>query len=374
MTHSGEYGSRYVSVTSRSTPEGPSASEADAGAHAADPATASTAPPRRARRRAVGLLATGVLLVVVLAASVAVGARDLALTEVLRGLTDPQADSYTVVREMRLPRTVLGLLTGAALGLAGAVMQSLTRNPLADPGLLGINGGAAAAVVSAISFLGVTSLSGYLWFAFAGAAAVSVLVWVVGGAGRATPARLVLAGVAVAAAMFAYVNGVQLLDTRSLDLMRFWTVGSLAAPGPDTWQLVAPFIAAGVVLALALARPLNALSLGDDSARALGARPGRTRAGAVAAVTLLCGAATAACGPISFVGLIVPHLVRTLAGPDLRWLLPYCVLVGPGLMLAADVLGRVLARPGEVQVGVLTAVLGGMFFMAVVRRSRGVAL
>ncbi|MEU8567917.1 iron chelate uptake ABC transporter family permease subunit [Streptomyces pathocidini] len=328
-------------------------------------------PPRgRHALRAAGLLGSALLLLAVLALSLAVGAKQLTLAEAWQGLTDSGSAAYTVVHQMRLPRTLLGLLVGAALGLAGGVMQALTRNPLADPGLLGINAGAAAAVASAISFLGVTTFAGWVWFAFAGAAAVSVLVYAVGGGRGATPARLALAGAALNATLTAYVSAVMLLDTVSLDKMRFWTVGSLATAQPGTVAKVAPFVAAGLLLALALARPLNALALGDDAARALGTRPQLIRAGAIAAVTLLCGAATAACGPIVFVGLMVPHLVRALTGPDLRWMLPYCAVLAPVLMLGADVVGRVLARPGELQVGIVTTVLGGPLFLYFVRQRK----
>lgn len=326
-----------------------------------------------ARPRAVRLsapLLAMLFLLVVAVLSLGLGARQLSVAEVWQGLTDPHAETYAVVHQLRLPRTLLGLLAGAALGLAGGITQSLTRNPLADPGLLGINAGAASAVVSAITFLGVTSYTGYVWFAFAGAAAVSVLVWAVGGGRTATPVRLALAGTAVNAVMYAYVNAVQLLDTNSLDRMRFWTVGSLAPARPGTVAEMAPFVAAGIVAAVLLARPLNALALGEESARALGARPAYTRAGAIAAVTLLCGAATAACGPIIFVGLMVPHLVRPLTGPDMRRMLPYCAVLAPAILLGADVLGRLVARPGEVLVGIVTAVAGGPVFLWVVRRGR----
>jgi iron complex transport system permease protein len=319
---------------------------------------------------AAGLLGALLLLLLVCVLSLAVGARQLPLAEAWQGLVDSGSPAYTVVHDMRLPRTLLGLLAGVALGLAGGVMQALTRNPLADPGLLGINAGASAAVVSAISFAGVASYHGYLAFAFLGAAAVSVLVYAVGGGRGATPARLALAGTALNAALISYVNAVQLLDTASLDRMRFWTVGSLArAQGGTVWEAL-PFVAAGALLAMVLARPLNALALGDDAARALGSRPAVTRGAAIAAVTLLCGAATAACGPIVFVGLMVPHMVRSLTGPDLRWMLPYCAVLAPVLMLGADVLGRVLGRPAELQVGIVTAVLGGPFFLYFVRRRR----
>jgi iron complex transport system permease protein len=320
--------------------------------------------------RSAGLLAALALLALVLVLSLAVGAKPLSLPQAWDGLVDPASPGYTVVHGMRLPRTLVGLVAGVALGLAGGVMQALTRNPLADPGLLGINAGAAAAVVTALTFLGVQGFTHYVWFAFAGAAAVSVLVYTVGGGRGATPARLALAGAALNAALYSYVYAAQLMSTASLDAMRFWTVGSLVGTHTDTLERVLPFVLAGAVLALALARPLNAMALGDDSARALGARPGLARAGAMLAVTLLCGAATAVCGPIVFVGLMVPHLVRALTGPDQRWMLPYCAVLAPVLLLAADVLGRVVARPSEIQVGIVTAVLGGPLFLFLVSRRK----
>ncbi|MET7748979.1 iron chelate uptake ABC transporter family permease subunit [Micromonospora sp. NPDC005367] len=328
-------------------------------------------PPRRGRAtvRAVGLVGAVALLAAVVVLSITVGAKQLPLADVWSGLREPDSAEYAVVHQMRLPRTLLGLLAGAALGVAGAVMQALTRNPLADPGLLGINSGASAAVATA-AVLGVTALNGYVWFALLGAAAVTALVYAVGGGRGATPARLALAGAALNAALYSYVSAVMLLDAASLDRLRFWTVGSLASADAATVARVAPFIGAGLLVALAAARPLNALALGDDAARALGARPALIRATVITVVTLLCGAATAACGPIVFVGLLVPHLVRALTGPDLRWLLPYCAVLSPVLLLGADVLGRVLGRPGELQVGMVTAVLGGPLFLWLVLRRR----
>ncbi|WP_117669301.1 iron ABC transporter permease [Micromonospora sp. MW-13] len=338
------------------------------------PAPTATPPPRRGRpaARLAGLLAAFLLLVAVVAVSLAVGAKQLTLAEVWQGLVDPDSPAHAVVRQMRLPRTLLGLLAGAALGVAGAVMQAVTRNPLADPGLLGINAGASAAVATAAGFFGVAGVDGYIWFALAGAAAVTALVYAVGGGRGATPARLALAGAALNAALYSYVSAVMLLDAASLEKMRFWTVGSLASADLATVVRVLPFAAAGLVIALAAARPLNALALGDDQARALGARPAAVRAAVVVTVTLLCGAATAACGPLVFVGLLVPHLVRVLTGPDLRWLLPACALLAPVLLLGADVAGRVLGRPGEIQVGIMTAVLGGPLFLHLVTRTRAV--
>lgn len=318
----------------------------------------------------MGLVAMLLLLCAVVVLSLAVGARSLPLAEVWHGLLSEDSPAYAIVRQMRLPRTLLGLLVGAALGVAGALMQSVTRNPVADPGLLGVNAGAAAAVVTAIALFGVTSPRSYIWFAFLGAVAVTALVWTVSGGRAATPVRLVLAGAALNAALYAYVTAVEVLDTATLDRVRFWTVGSLAAAQPRTVTAILPFIAVGLLLSLALTRPLNALALGDDSARSLGAHPVRIRLLSIVAITLLCGAATAACGPISFVGLLVPHLARLWTGPDLRWSVPYSALLGPITLLGADVFGRVAARPGEIQVGVATAVLGGLFFVWAVRRLR----
>jgi iron complex transport system permease protein len=311
----------------------------------------------------------GVLLLVALA-SIAVGAKALPPAQVWHGLFHDSGTYADVVVGDRISRTVLGLLAGAALGLSGAVLQALTRNPLADPGLLGINAGASAAVVTAITYFGVTSLSGYVWFAFFGAAAVGALVWFLGGSRGATPVRLALAGTAISAALYGYLQAVMIMDDAALGKMRFWTVGSLASATDSTIEQVAPFLAVGTVLALVLARPLNAVAMGDDTARALGANLNRTRALSMAAATVLCGAATAACGPIVFVGLMVPHAVRSFTGPDLRWILPYATVLSPVLLLGADVLGRMVARPAELQVGIVTAVLGGPVFIFLVRRRR----
>ncbi|MEI5099795.1 iron chelate uptake ABC transporter family permease subunit [Streptomyces sp. PmtG] len=328
------------------------------------------APPNRRLMRGLGLVLATVLLLAVVFASIAVGAKPLSMGQVWHGLFEDTGTYADVVVGERLSRTLLGVLAGIALGLSGAVLQALTRNPLADPGLLGINMGASAAVVTAISFFGVTSLTGYVWFAFAGAAVVGALVYLLGGTRNATPVRLALAGTALSAALTGYLQAVMITDNAALDKMRFWTVGSLASAKMDTIEQVAPFLAVGTLLALGLARPLNALAMGDDTARALGAHLTRTRALSMAAATLLCGAATAACGPIMFVGLMVPHVVRSLTGPDLRWILPYSAILSPVLLLGADVLGRVVSRPAELQVGIVTAAIGAPVFIFLVRRQR----
>lgn len=329
-------------------------------------------------RRLLGLGLLVALVVVAALASIAVGTRSIGLGDVVSALTDPSlaTDDAVVVRELRVPRTILGLLAGAGLGIAGALVQGHTRNPLGDPGLLGVTAGASFAVVLAISLLGVGTPAGYVWFAFAGALAGTVLVYAIGSSGGrgATPVTLALAGAALSALFFALVRAILVGDAHTLDSFRFWVVGSLAGRDGDIARQVAPFVVAGVVLALANAPALNLLGLGEDVARGLGQRIWAARLVGLAAVTLLSGAATAACGPIAFVGLVVPHVVRAVTGPDHRWLLPCSGLFGAVLLLSADVLGRLLARPGELQAGIVLALIGAPFFVALVRRRRTVAL
>ncbi|MTD55760.1 FecCD family ABC transporter permease [Amycolatopsis pithecellobii] len=322
------------------------------------------------RSRSAGFVVALVLLVVVALLSIAVGARSIPLSIVVHLLFERDgSDSAFVVWDLRIPRTLIGIAVGAALGVAGAVMQALTRNPLADPGLLGVNAGASVAAALSVSVLGLTDLRAFVWFAFAGAAIAGTVLYVIAGRGGASPVRLALAGTAVSAALTGVTQGLTLLDQETLDQMRFWTVGSLQRATGATMVQVVPFLAAGLILALLLARPLNALALGDDAGKSLGAHLTRTRLLALVAVTLLAGAATAAVGPLVFVGLAVPHMVRALTGPDQRWVLPYCAVLAPTLLLAADVLGRVVA-PEEIDVGVVTAFLGAPVFIWLVRQSK----
>ncbi|MGX6448179.1 FecCD family ABC transporter permease [Patulibacter sp. S7RM1-6] len=345
---------------------------------AAPPTVTAEDVDRVARRRPVPVLAIGLLVALLVLAlvcllSVGVGSKPIGLGRVWELLWHPDdSDDAIVVHDLRIPRTVLGLLVGAALGVAGAVMQALTRNPLADPGILGVNAGASAAVVAGMAILGSAGPLTLVWFAFAGAALSSVLVYGLGASGRsgATPVRLALAGTAVSFALLAFVQGMTVLLPRVFDQYRFWAVGALAGHPSSLNLQIAPFVVAGLLLALGLARPLNALALGDDLGRALGVGVGRTRALSGLAVTLLCGASTAAVGPIGFVGLTVPHVARAITGPDQRWVLPYTLVLSPTLLLGADVLGRVLGRPGELQVAVVTAFLGAPVFIAIVRRRR----
>jgi iron complex transport system permease protein len=341
-----------------------------AAGHASVGAASEPVPRRRTGRRVTGLLVLVAAIAVLTVLSVALGARAMNLGEVWAGLTDPASNAYPVVTELRLPRTALGLAAGAALGLAGALMQAMTRNPLADPGLLGVNTGAAAAVVTAAYFLGFSSFTQTILFAFLGAAVASVATYLIAGAATATPARLALAGAAVTAAGYAYVSAIQLMDAASLETMRFWSVGSLVNAHTAPIVPVATLIGFASVVGILLARPLNALALGDATATGLGVDPRVLRVAGIAAITVLAGTATAVCGPIVFVGLVVPHVVRAFTGPDQNWVLPYSMLTGAAFLLLTDVIGRVAARPAEVQVGIVCAVVGGPFFIYLVSRRK----
>jgi len=333
---------------------------------------ATTVAPRRVTRSAgiaVALAALGVVALL----SLAIGAKSIPPATVVDSLLHPSdTQESAIVNDLRVPRTILGVLVGMALGLAGALMQALTRNPLADPGLLGVNAGAAAGVIVAIGLLGLNGITAYVWFAFAGAAAASVVVYLLGTAGRsgATPVRLALAGMAIAASLTAFTYAVALSDPDLVQRFNQWVVGSLAGRESGTLVRIAPFLLVGIGLALVLCRSLNALALGEDTARSLGAHVGRTRVAGALAITLLCGAATAAAGPIVFVGLTIPHIARAIVGPDQRWVLPYSALLGPVLLLGADVIGRLPVRPGELEVGIVTAFVGAPVFIALVRRRR----
>ncbi|MFI1018383.1 FecCD family ABC transporter permease [Streptomyces sp. NPDC020965] len=326
----------------------------------------------RHRHRSLVLLAAVALLLAVSVLSVMVGARGIAPGTVWDALFhfDGSSDEQVMVRELRVPRTVIGLLVGAALGMCGALIQAFTRNPLADPGVLGVNAGAGFAVTFAVAVLGLTDPSQFVWFALAGAFGVTILVYTLGslGADRATPVKLTLAGVALTAVFGGLTSALTLKSLATLDIMRFWGVGSVGGRSLDILPVALPLIGAGLVLGLASARSLNALALGDDSARALGVRLGATRTGVVLAVTLLAGTAVAVAGPIAFVGLMVPHVVRWFTGPDQRWILPLTLVVAPSFLLAADIVGRVVLPSGELRVGLVTALIGAPVLVALVRR------
>ncbi|NNH75806.1 iron ABC transporter permease [Nocardia uniformis] len=343
------------------------------------------APVTTRRRRLAGLLLLVAILLIAVAASIAIGSRMLPLGTVYDALTCPggwplscpsESAGEQIVRELRLPRTGLAIITGLALGVAGALIQGFTRNPLADAGLLGLNAGAAFLAALSIYLFGFTSPSQYVWFAFAGSAIAGVVVFGVSaiGGGKASPLSLVLAGAAMTALLTALTNTVVLLDASALDTYRHWVVGNVAGHDAAVFQQVLPFLLIGAVLSLAATPGLNVLSLGDDVARGLGVNLTRSRAIGLAAVVLLTGAATAAVGPIAFIGLMVPHIARTITGPDNRWLVPYSGLLGAIALLLADIIGRVIARPTELQAGVMLAALGAPFFVYLVRRRKLVSL
>ena len=320
-----------------------------------------------------GLVVSAVVLTFVTLLSIAYGSKPIPIGTVFEAFTEfDGSNDQLIVRSLRVPRTVIGLMVGACLGLSGAIMQGLTRNPLADPGILGVNAGAALAVVIAIYVFDAGSLLGYVWFSFAGALVASVIVYGLGSGGRtgATPVKIALAGAAVSALLGSFTSAILLLDTATLDQFRFWSVGSIAGRDGDIARQVAPFVVVAVALSLCTWRALDTLALGDDVARSLGASVGRARALCGIAIVLTAGTATAACGPIAFVGLVIPHMVRKFTGPAHRWLLPYSMILAPILLLGSDIIGRVIARPSEVQVGIVTALVGAPFFVAVARRTR----
>jgi iron complex transport system permease protein len=334
---------------------------------------------RRTAVRAAGLGAGVLVLALLLSLSLAVGTRGIPLGSVWTALLNPGDGSREsiIVWQLRMPRTLLGIVVGAALAIAGVVMQAVSRNPLAEPGILGVNAGAALSVVLAISVLGVSDSGDYVWFALAGAVLATALVYGLGvrtagpGDGAQGRVRLVLAGAALTACFGAVTGTVTMFDANTFDSYRFWVVGSLANRDTAVLGHVLPFIVAGALVALALGPRLNALALGEDVGISLGVRPGRVRLGGLVAITLLGGAATAAAGPISFVGLLVPHALRLVLGHDVRWLLAYSVVAGPILVLAADIAGRVVARPGELEVGIVTAFAGAPVLLWLVTRRAG---
>ncbi|WP_242424574.1 iron ABC transporter permease [Frankia sp. EI5c] len=323
--------------------------------------------------RPLGLAAALVLLAGGVLASVALGAKQLPPAEVWQVLWhDDRSEAAIIVHDLRVPRTLVGLVVGLGLGVAGTLAQALTRNSLADPGLLGVNLGASAAVVAAVSFLGVTTPAGYVWFALIGAALASVAVYVLGATGRAAvaPERLIVAGAALSAVLAAFTYGVAFLDHETFDRLRFWDVAALNRASLAQVGAVAPFISVGVALAVAIAPALNALAMGEDSGRGLGVNVRWTRVQGVLAIALMCGAGTAVAGPITFVGLAVPHVARAICGPDQRWVIAYSAVLAPTLLLVADVVGRLIIAPAELEVGVVTALVGAPVFIVLCRRAR----
>lgn len=319
----------------------------------------------------LGLVVLAVLLVVAVTLSLTVGSNFLPVPTVLDVLQGGgTSEARYVVAELRVPRTVTGLVVGAALGVAGALIQAFTRNPLADPGILGVNAGAAFAVSVGVAFFGMRDISSFVWLAFLGSLVVTVAVYLIGSSGRgaADPIRLTLAGVALGAVFSGMTTGMTLSNPDAFDQMRSWNAGSLLGRGFDVLLPVLPFIVVALAGALLLAPGLNALALGEDVARAQGAHIAGIRVGVIVTVTLLAGAATALAGPIGFIGLMVPHVARWVFGVDQRTILVTSVLLAPVIVLFSDVLGRVLIAPAEIPVGIVTAFVGAPVLIALARR------
>ncbi len=345
--------------------------------------TLAPAPHRVARSPRVIVVAVGgaVLVAIAVAASLAFGSRAVTLGEIAEGLGawlrgDVAERIGAIAVAERIPRTVLSIVAGAALAVSGAVMQAVTRNPIADPGILGVNTGAALFVVCGIAFLGATTTFDYLGLALVGGALAAVIVYVVGsiGPGGATPIKLALAGAAMTAALSSLVSAVLLPRLAAMNDFRFWQVGGTGGADWEAMAVVAPLLIVAAVVATVCSGGLNALGLGDDVAQALGVRVGLTRAVAASAGVVLCAAVTAIAGPIAFVGLMIPHAVRLVVGPDQRAILPLSALGGAALLALADTLGRVIGSPGEVEAGIVTAFLGAPVLVVIARRTRMRAL
>ncbi|MBX3013909.1 MAG: iron chelate uptake ABC transporter family permease subunit [Caldilineaceae bacterium] len=323
------------------------------------------------RRRACwGMILLGIFLLLIVA-SIAFGQHPVSPATALEALFT-SADSYDhrVVREVRVPRTILGVAVAMAMAASGALMQALTRNPLADPGILGVNAGAGLGVVIAAVGFGLTAYTDYVWFAFAGAVGATLLTYIIGsrGPGGGSPLRMTLTGVALGAVLSGIGSGFSLLRPTTFAVTRFWSVGTINIQDLDLILTMLPFVVVGLACAGLLAHHLNALALGDDLAMTLGARVIPVRIGVIAAVTLLCGAATAAAGPILFIGFIIPHVARWIVGPDQRWIVAYSLLIAPSLLLTADLIGRLLLPAGFLPVGLMTIVFGAPIVILLVRR------
>lgn len=337
------------------------------------PTTPGVAIVRRpASVRALWLLAAVAVLALLCCASVAFGARTVSFADIIAALGGADDTVSQAAVAQRIPRTVLAMLVGAALAVSGAAMQAVTRNPVADPGILGITGGASLAVVCGIAFFAMTNVWLTIGTAIAGAAVTGVFVYIVGSLGRggATPLKLALAGAATAAAFASLTSAVLLPRVDIMQNFQAWQIGGV---GGATWPKIAaltPILIVGALICFAASRGMNSLALGDDLATGLGENVARTRLVAAAGAVILAGAATAIAGPIGFVGLLVPHMCRMLMGTDHRWLLPFSALLGAVLLVAADVIGRLVARPDELDVGIVTAIIGAPFFIWIVRRAK----
>jgi iron complex transport system permease protein len=336
--------------------------------------TASTAAVlrRSSHVRLLWMVVVLALVLILMVASTMIGSRDVDLSDVIAAYGGSATDFDQAAVAKRIPRTLLAVCVGAALGVSGAVMQGVTRNPLADPGILGVNTGASLAVVIGIAHFGLASAHQYIWLALVGAAITAVFVYAIGSVGRQgpTPLKLALAGAATAAALTSFISAVVLPRGDISDLARDWQIGGVGGVTMSSVLLILPFLITGFLISVGSASGLNALALGDELAAGLGQHVGLTRLVAAAGAVVLCGAATAVAGPIGFLGLVIPHVCRLLIGVDHRWLIPFSAGTGAALLTGSDILGRIIARPAELDVGILTALIGAPFFIAIVRRQK----
>ena len=306
-------------------------------------------------------------------ASLAFGSRNVGFSEVMNTLRSLQGDSFNaLVVQERIPRTVFSLIAGASLGVSGALMQAITRNPIADPSILGVNTGASLFVVCGVAFLGISTAGEYIWLALAGAAVTAIFVYGIGslGSGGATPIKLALAGAATSAALSSLVSAVILPRSEAMNSFRFWQVGSVSGA---TWEGIAgvlPFLMIGIVIAICVTPALNALALGDDVATGLGVRTGIVRMIGALAGVVLCGATTALAGPIGFVGLMIPHTMRLICGPNMRYIVPMSAVGGAVLLTISDVVGRLIGSPGELEAGIITAFFGAPVLIFIAMRAK----
>lgn len=322
--------------------------------------------------RSISLITLLILLVLLCFLSIAFGTREVPWQEIISALQGQVETVGEAAVAMRIPRTLLAVIAGAGLGLSGAIMQGVTRNPLADPGILGVNIGASFFVVIGLAWFGMNQLQSYVWMAILGSAVTAVFVYTIGSMGRggATPLKLALAGAATSAALSCFTIAVVLPRNDIAGGARSWQIGGVGGATFEAITMVLPFLVIGLLLSVLTARKLNSLALGDDLAAGLGENVVWARATAGLGAILLCGATTAICGPIGFVGLVIPHFCRLLVGVDHRWLLPFSALSGASLLVLADIVGRIISRPSELSVGVVTAFIGAPFFIWIVRRQR----
>ncbi|MDQ0482186.1 FecCD family ABC transporter permease [Guptibacillus hwajinpoensis] len=323
------------------------------------------------RNKWLGLVIGAVIVVALMASSVVYGLTSITWSTALNAFTQfDGSNEHIIIIDNRVPRALIGAAVGASLAVAGALMQAITRNPLASPSILGVNAGASFAIVVAVTFFSVTSLAAFSWLAFLGAAVASLIVYVLGTLGREglTPMKLTLAGAAIAAMFSSLTQGMLVLNEKALEDVLFWLAGSIEGRSLDMLGAVIPYIAIGLVGAVFISKKINTLVMGEDVAKGLGQRTLFVKAGAALLIVLLAGGSVAVAGPIALVGIVVPHLARFFTGSDYRWIIPYSAILGAILLLSADIAARYVIMPLEAPVGVLTAVIGTPFFVYIARR------